>query len=251
MLRRIFLCLVVLTMASAAHAENFVSFNGKFYVTYPAEWKQIDYLTVDAYLHRAGARRNTLDYEAVFAPATSEPWYRDSYLILTVDTVGEFSEKQIDSVLVRFEDSFEKPREIRSTTTLLQGLQAGKIAYDPASRTAAVITSVASPETGDKSILLVMRFYAKGIANYYFYATDSAFTTSLPVVSSIVSSFSTENLDQAIPKETGKIADADKIAKATEPERKVPIWAPTSGGAIVIIIIALAAARRKRKQRSS
>lgn len=251
MLRRALFCLVVLAMASTVSAETFVSFNGKFYVTYPAEWKQIDYLTVDAYLHRAGARRNTLDYEAVFAPKASEPWYRDSYLILTVDTIGQLTEKQIDSVLVRFEDSFEKTREVRSTATLLQGLQAGKIAYDPASQTAAVITSVASPETGDKSILLVMRFYQHGIANYYFYATDSALTTQLPVVSAIVSSFSTENLDKAIPKETGKIADADKIAKATEPKRTFPIWAPTSGGAIVVIIIALAAARRKRKQRSS
>ncbi len=253
MFRRALIVVAVLLIAPALLAENFVSFRGKFYVTYPDTWKQIDYLTVDAYLQQAGARRRMLDYEAVFAPIGSEPWYRESYLILTVDTLGKLSEKQIDSVLVRFEDSFEKPREIRSTANLFQGLSYGKIAYDPTTQTAAVISSEAGPETGDKSILLVMRFYEHGIANYYFYATDSTFGNYVQILSSVVASFSTENLEGAIPKGTAKIADPEKMAKATDikEDKKMPIWAPTSGAVVVILIIALAAARRKRKQRQA
>lgn len=253
MFRRLLILVAVLLIAPALLAENFVSFRGKFYVTYPDTWKQIDYLTVDAYLQQAGARRRMLDYEAVFAPIGSEPWYRDSYLILTVDTLGKLSEQQIDSVLVRFEDSFEKPREIRSTAGLFQGLTYGKIAYDPTTKTAAVMTSQAGPESGDKSILLAMHFYDHGIANYYFYATDSTFNNYLQVLTSVVSSFSTENIESAIPKAAVKIADPEKISKATDikEDKKMPIWAPTSGAVVVILIVALAAARRKRKQRQA
>lgn len=253
MFRRLLILVAVLLIAPALLAENFVSFRGKFYVTYPDTWKQIDYLTVDAYLQQAGARRRMLDYEAVFAPIGSEPWYRDSYLILTVDTLGKLSEQQIDSVLVRFEDSFEKPREIRSTAGLFQGLTYGKIAYDPTTKTAAVLSSQAGPESGDKSILLAMHFYDHGIANYYFYATDSTFNNYLQVLTSVVSSFSTENIESAIPKAAVKIADPEKISKATDikEDKKMPIWAPTSGAVVVILIVALAAARRKRKKRQA
>lgn len=252
MIRRALLCLSILLLSGSLLAENFVSFRGKFYITYPAEWKQVDYLTVDAYLRQAGARRRTLDYEAVFAPVASEPWYHDSYFILTVDTLPGLSDKQIDSVIVGFEDSFEKPREIKPAATLLNGLTYGKIAWDPSTKTAAVLSEEADPASGGKATLLVMRFYERGIANYFYYATDSAFALNLPVLSSVVASFTTENVQSAIPRETSKIADPDKIAKATDTkEKKFPIWAPTSSAVIVILIIALAAARRKKKQRQS
>ncbi|MBK7140913.1 MAG: hypothetical protein IPH75_02390 [bacterium] len=251
MIRRVLLSLSILLLSGSLLAENFVSFRGKFYISYPAEWKQIDYLTVDAYLRQAGARRRTLDYEAVFAPTASEPWYHDSYFILTVDTLPGLTDKQIDSIIVGFEDTFEKPREIKPSATLLNNLSYGKIAWDPSSKTAAVLSEEADSASGGKATLLVMHFYEGGIANYFYYATDSAFSLNLPVLSSVVASFTTENVQSVIPRETSKIADPDKISKATESKgSKTAIWAPTSGAVVVILIIALAARRKKRQRQS-
>lgn len=250
MFRKLLLGIVILLMAGSTLAENFVSFNGKFYITYPDDWQQIDYLTVDTYLKQAGARRRTLEYEGVFAPAASVPWFSQTYLIMTLDTVSGLTQQRIDSVLLGFEDAFEKPRVQRTAATLLTDLSYGQLAWDATTKTAAVLTEVANETSGNKNTVLVMHFYDRGIVNYFFYATDSTLAINLPKLNGILASFSTENVESAIPRESSKIADPDKMPKPADSERKIPIWAPTSGGIVLILIIALAA-RRKRKSRQS
>lgn len=238
---------LILLMAGSTLAGSFVSFRGKFHITYPETWKQIDYLTTDTYLNQAGAKRRALDFEAAFALAASVPWYRDAYLILTVDTIPGMSAQQADSILMGLEAALETTRKERTSTTLLTDLAPGSLTWDPATRTAAVITETAR-KAGEKTSLLMVRFLDRGVANFFFYATDSAFQAHAGDFASIATSLSTENLESAMPRESVKIADPKKIEKATaSSERRIPIWAPTSGFIVVIILIAVAVRRRRRK----
>ena len=86
----------MLTFVGTASANNYVSFDGKFFITYPDNWRQIEYNVVDAYLLRFGASQSSLQYEAVFAPGVSDPFFKGSYLILNVDTVGALDQQAID-----------------------------------------------------------------------------------------------------------------------------------------------------------
>ena len=80
-------------------AKSYVSLKGGFHIQIPDNWSQLDYNTVDAFLYRNQADRATIDYEAAFTVDDLVPFYASSYLILDVDTAGDFSNKQIDSVL--------------------------------------------------------------------------------------------------------------------------------------------------------
>ena len=54
-------CLVALLPGSST-AENYVSLNGEFYITYPEGWYQVDYNTVDYYLFNEEANRESFRY---------------------------------------------------------------------------------------------------------------------------------------------------------------------------------------------
>lgn len=241
--------LLLLLLASASTATNFVSYAGKFYISYPDTWKQVDYLSVDVFLNQGRTTKQKLEFEAAFAPSISEPWHRDIYLILTVDTISGMSPAKVDSILQGIETSFG-PRQARSASAFLADIKPSQLVWDADSHTAAVVTEAAT-SADDKSSLLMLRFVPEGVANFYFYATDSALAAEANSVASIVASLSTEDIETAAPHESVKIADAKKIENANSEDRPIPIWAPTSGAVVVIILIAVAARRRRKKAESS
>ena len=55
-----------------------------------------------------------------------------------------------------------------------------------------------------------MKIYDKGIANFYFYSPDSVYQAGKAVFSDIVASFSTDNIEEAMPREDLKMADAER-----------------------------------------
>jgi len=202
-------CLVALLPGSSA-AENYVSLNGEFYITYPESWYQVDYNTVDYYLSSGQANRESFQYEAVFAERQAVPFHNGNYLILTLDPVGKLENWQIDSILTDLDSTFGESKQYFPSGNLQTDLKTNTVYYDRANKTITMLNEIADEDQVIKKNIWLMKIYDKGIANFYFYSPDSVYETGKAVFSGIVASFSTENLEQAMPREDLKIADVDR-----------------------------------------
>ena len=111
--------------------------------------------------------------------------------------------------------------------------------YDPESKIIAVVTDIAEDVEVIKKSLLVMKFYERGIANFYFYAPDPLFEQSKPVFAAIIGSFSTENLEAAVPREDLKVADLEATKKRDDSRLIWPV-------VILILVVATTILIRKR-----
>jgi len=228
-------------------ANNYVSFKGGFYITYPDDWLQVNYLTADMFLSRAGTDKSVLNYEAVFAPKTSSPFFQTDYLVLTVDSMEWLYDYQIDSVLEEMNKSFGEDIKYFPAWDSPTNLKSNEPVYDKKNRVFSVINEVISGDRLVKKNLLIKKFYDKGIANFYFYSPDSMFETSKNVFFGIVNSLKTENVQQALPKESSKVA-------STEPDKSksyTNFWLPGGAGFIIIIILIIRLKKARRKKSES
>ncbi|MGH8014559.1 MAG: hypothetical protein ACREBV_00010 [Candidatus Zixiibacteriota bacterium] len=234
--------LAVWMFASSLLGSTYESFKGGFYFIYPEDWVQIPYLTADLFLSRASGDPSSLDYEAVFAPKASSPFFQSDYLILTVDTVEWLYEYKIDSIVDEMEKSFGEDVKYFPAWDQPTDLKSYAPAYDKANRIISVVNNIVSGDRILKRNLTVKKFYDKGIANFYFYSPDTLFEKSRSTFVSMVNSFSTENVSEATPKESGKVIDT--IARDELDFRKmlIPI-----GAAIIILFILLARIKKARK----
>ncbi len=209
-LRTMLLPVIVLMMlVSVAGAKTYVSLNGEFYITYPDEWDQVDYNTVDMFLARSNADQTMFDYDAVFAPSTSMPFFIADYLILTVEKVGELTDKEIDSVLEEYSQTFQNGITYVPTDNFLADLRSDAPGYDRDNKVVTVLSDILQGQEAVKKNLIMTKFYEHGVATFYFYSTDSLFETSKETFEAIVSSFSTENIQDVIPREEVKVADIE------------------------------------------
>ena len=204
------LTLIVLTglVGSGAVAGTFVSFNGRFQISYPDSWGQIDYRTAEYYLSRGDAEAD-LDYEAVFSAKANYSLFQGQYLILTVDTVGSLTSARVDSVLDELTTEFDRPITELASDDFMTRIDSRVIFFDREQGLAALESEVASDDSGPRTNLLVMKFYEHGIANFYFYAPTPEYEASLPLYRQIATSFSTEAIDDALPSEPVKVADIE------------------------------------------
>jgi hypothetical protein len=242
--------IALLGIVSSVLGGSYVSPKGKFHITYPASWKQIDYTTVDAFLQMHQAGESVLDYDAAFADSSSIPFFDGVYGIVTVDAIGELSEKQIDSILHGMSQTFGKNVRYFPVSDLNAQQKTDEPVYDKASKIVTVISDVVDGETIIKKHAYIMKFYKEGIANFFFYAPDSLFTTALPTFEQIVQSLSTENLETAVPKQELKVAEdiqSREIPKSEDStvKRTLPFF---GGGLFVIILVLVIRMRRKREQ---
>jgi len=221
-------------------AKVFVSFNGKFHITYPDDWTQADYRTVDYYLQQGSTSPEVFQYEALFTPHEGGHFADDAYLILTVDRVGELSEPQIDSLMKQLGGAFAGGLQNFPAGDLMT-MESNTPIYHPENRTVSVITDITEQQETLKKNLLVMKFYEHGIANFYFYAPDSLFEQSKPIFAGIVASFSTENLEAATPKEELKVVDLE--------ERREHGWSRTVWLLIALAIVVIAAGLMRKRRR--
>ncbi len=230
---------LVTLVAAGASAESFVSFNGKFAITYPAGWDRLDTRTVDYYLQQNQATAEMYLYEAVFAPATSNPFYAAEYLIVTVDTVGALSTKQVDSVKELLSKTFGKDIKYAPQGNFLTNLASDQPTFDASTNTMSVLSRVTEGGQAVKRNLMVMKFYDRGIANFFFYAPDSLMDKSIPEFKDIVASFTTD-IQSALPKEEVKVTKA-------EPEKKKARWnwVPYSGLFVILLIVIIRLRRRR------
>lgn len=231
--RWLMLTACLLLLVSAAQAAPYVSLRGQFSVEFPEEWAQVDYLTVDYFLQAMRVDSNAYNYDAVFATNKPGQFHDNEYVIITVEPVGELSRRQQDSVAAEL--SGVNPK------------------WD---RAAGLVTVANDDPTSPKSTFFALKFYNKGIAQFYFFTPDSTFARYRPVFENILASFSTENIDAKLPREQVKLADPGKVKDAvgsgsgdTSSSRRFLPFGVTGGG-VVIIIILLMVARRKRRART-
>ena len=199
--------LLLACIVASASANTYVSSAGRFYFTYPDDWEQVDYNTVDYYLMNSQADREAFNYDAAFAPKASVPFYSAEYLILSVDSMAELSTRQIDSVANEFAGVLGTPVERVETGDYLESAIANTPILDTAEDVIVVISNVSDSGKTVQHNIWVQKFYSGGIANFYFYTPDSLFQQSKDLLQTMLSSFSTENIQAAMPREQLKIAD--------------------------------------------
>ncbi len=231
--------------AGDAGAKNFVSYNGQFYLSYPESWEQIDYRSVDFFLTQNNADPNLLKYEAVFAPVTERPFYEEPYLLLTFDSSGELIGRTRDSAIAAVAAAFGQKADSVTFADVPSKLQADLPLYVTDRHMMLVQTDLHEGRVVTRRNLLAVRFVQSGVANFYFYASDTAWANALPSFLQIAGSLTEGTTPPGTARESVKIADI-----STEPEQKSDIkryWPIPSG--LVVILIAIMAARRKRRER--
>lgn len=240
---------IVLIGSGSVSAKNYVSWAGGFFIEIPDDWEQIDYQTVDAFLLSNQAGRDVLNYDAVIAPSASIPFFVGNYLIVTVDTVGQLSKTQIDSVLGVMGATFGKDVKYYPVADFLSDMKSNAPSYDPDQKLATVVNDIVRGDKVAKKLMLMTKFYEKGLATFYYYSPDSLFEQSKHVVGEIVQSFSTEDLDAAAGKTEVRIADVDVDRNDDDSDSDgnsiwPSTWVPYMG--MIIILIAVVARNRKR-----
>jgi hypothetical protein len=254
MRKLILLLSIALVCTTGAFAEPYVSFNGGFQIDIPADWSRVDYRTVDFFLAQAGAGKTVMSYDAVFAPATSKPFFSNQYFILTVDTSGPLDDHSVDSALYVLSSSFGKNLKYFPVGNFMSDIQTNSPVYDRDRRVVSILSDITEKGETLKKHLLMMKFYERGTAYFYCYAPDSIFEASKKTFTAIIESFSKPIKDGA-PKEELKIADLTIETPAAESEetdedtgKKYYPFIPIP---FVIILIAVLARRRRRRQQQT
>lgn len=240
-------CLVVamvaMIVAPGVEAKHFVSYNGQFHLTYPETWEQIDYRSVDFFLTQNNADPNLLKYEVVLAPATTRPFYEEPYLLLTFDSTGELIGSSRDSAINAVAAAFGEKADSATSAQVAGKIKADFPLYVTDEHMVLVQTDIHEGRVLTRHSLLAVRFTQAGVANFYFYATDSAWGEALPTFLEIAKSLTEGTTPAGAVKESVKIAD---ISTANEKKNNVTRFWPIGSGIVVVIIVILAARRKKR-----
>ncbi len=238
------LILLMIFVTPSLTARPYVSLSGGFVIEYPDTWEQIDFNTVDLFLSRNKTGKNRYDYDAVLAPSANSPFFSGSYLIVTIDTVGELNDTQIDSILQMMLVSFGRGLRYFPVSDNLADLKTEYPKYDKKSKIISVFSTITQRSKSFKKNLLMQKLYERGVASFYFFAPDSIFDESLPIFEKIAASFSTENIEASLPKENLKIADIDTDTEKKDGFSMLPIYVALG----IILMIVIRKKRRKNRQ---
>jgi hypothetical protein len=247
--RRILVLTVAIFLVTLAglQAATYVSLNGEFYITYPDDWEQIDFNTVDLFLSRSNAEASMFDYDAVLAPSASSPFFSGEYLILTVEKAGELSATQVDSVLDIFSNTFTSGITYVTSENLTADLESDVPRYDPTSKVVSVLNDIYQGQEAVKKNLVMMKFYNQGIATFYFYSTDSLFETSRKTFEAMVASFSTDNIESVLPREEVKVADIETDAEGNVKMEKSPTMLYLAVAVFILLVLTAIFIRLRRR----
>lgn len=251
------LCLIsvsAICLNVMANAGSYVSLNGNFHITYPEDWYQVDYRTVDYYLSQGGSKRVIYNYEVALAPKSSQPWNSGAYMMLTIDSIPNMTQKQVDSVLQNLAASVDRTVNANHPgLTFDAGWRALEVAFWPDQKVGAVAIEPDIKNGDHTRTLVVLKFCPVGTANFYFYAPDTTWEASQAAFAGILASFSTEDIQNALPKETLKVADASRLKDESKSNGLPKSAVPISGGVIAVMIAIIAARRHreKKKQKTS
>src|SRR5574341_1927071 len=141
--------ILALVLETGVNAANYVSYRGGFYIQYPDDWVQVPYLTADMFLARTAPDPTTLNYEAIFAPKSSEPFFATDYLILTLDSVEWMFPYMVDSVVDEMNKSFMENLEYYRIEELPSDLRTGRPVFDQNKKMISVVNDILA---GDKIV---------------------------------------------------------------------------------------------------
>ncbi len=228
---------VILT--TAVLADTFISYNGKFNITYPETWEQVDYQTADYYIRQASGG---LDYEAVFAAKDSPSVFEGVYVILTVDTSGALDQPQIDSAIGVIMETFGRSLKEMPLASFATDLTETTVGYDPDNQFLAVLSDVTEEGAAPRKNILVQKFYDGGMANFYFYAPDSLLQGGLASFSEMLASFSTGTV--RTDTEPVKVADVESRQSSGSSSNVIMY----SGLVVILLCIVLVRVRQRRRK---
>lgn len=239
--------------ATPAQAERtFVSLKGGFHVTYPDNWRKVDYNEVDMYLMANRAGQAVFDYEAVLSAHDARPFFRGTYVIITFDSLGQLSDTQIDSVLETYASKFGQDVKYFPVADFLTDLKTDEPSYDKDHKLVSIVSDISERQEALKKHLLMLKFFENGIANFYCYAPDSVFETMKTEFNRIALSLSTEDLDAALERQTsvdmapkGSAEGGGSVATGEEPMDTSIILLII---AIVVVLIAVLVLLKQRKK---
>lgn len=222
---------------------TFISFNGKFYFKFPSRWIRVDYKTADFYLQQSG---QAPEYEAIFAPATSSPFFIYDYLVLQVDTIGNMTDPLIDTVLAELQTEIGTTiRRVPRVANIETELTLGTALYDESAKTFWGLTDVVDRDNVRKLTLIAEKYYERGIARFSFFAPDTSYTSLLPLFRQVIATFGSENYQTKSPVLEVAVADSTKFKKDQKNGIK-PIFIVF--GCIVAVLTAIVLSRIRRKK---
>lgn len=207
-MKRTVITILFLAAANLA-AETYVSFKGGFYFEYPENWIQVDFNTADLFLSRSVTDPSLMEYEAVFAQAESSPFFAGEYLILKLDTLEWLYEYKEDSIVEAVEADIGQELLKTSVWNHLADTNSINPVYDVENKIIFIQSDLTQGTEIFKRSIFIKKMYDKGVAEFYFYAPPETFESSKEVFKNIVMSFSTENVEQALPTEKLKVAEFD------------------------------------------
>lgn len=243
--RKSILVLVLLITSAAVQAKPYVSLAGEFYVNLPDDWEQIDFNTVDMFLARNNVSEKQFGYDAVLAPSTNSPFFDGNYLLIRLDTVGELSAKDLDTLLQSLAYSFNQRMRYFPIGDYLTDISTNHPNYDKANRLITMYSEVTERGKAFKKSLLMKKIYHRGVASFYFYSNDSLFDSSLVTFQNIIESFSTENIEAQLPTENIVVVETKKIEKPDDGDSSMLAIYVALG---VVLIIVIRKRRSKKNQ---
>ncbi len=203
------LSVLVVLLAAAGGAREYVSLIGQFYLSYPDNWEQVDYKEVNRALREMQAGQSMLDYDAVVAPAGQSPFHSGPYAIVTVDTSGEFSQKRIDSVINELSRMFHKDAKYFPIGDYMANLQAETPSYDADAKIISVLNTITQQGESFKKNLILFKFYERGVVTLYCYTPDSLYDQTVNTFIEMARSISTDNVMAHLPQEEVRVADLE------------------------------------------
>lgn len=236
---------ILFLAASNLSAETYVSFKGGFYFKYPENWIQIDFNTADLFLSRSATDISSMQYEAVFAPAESSPFFAGEYLILKLDTLEWLYEYKEDSIVEAVEANIGQELLQTSVWDHLADTSSIIPVYDKENKIIFIQSDLTQGVEIIKRSIFIKKMYDKGVAEFYFFAPLETFESSKEVFKNIVMSFSTENVNQALPTEELIVAEFDDD---TDDSGTIMIALAAALLIIIAVIVRLKMAAKRKEE---
>ena len=188
---------ICLLSAVTGAANNYVDWNGNFWLTVPDGWDKVDYNIVDQYLSMMDTSSEIYRYQALFAPIESKPFISGPYLVITFDSTGKLSDRESDSMLMMIARSYSKDVYNAPIVNLMTDLVPGQPKINHEQKTVSILTEMAYRPEAKKKLWQYMKFNDRGLITLYFYCPDSLYAKDKPVFDKVVQSLSFAGLREA------------------------------------------------------
>jgi hypothetical protein len=115
----------------------------------------------------------------------------------------------------------------------LADMKSNAPSYDEKTRTITVVNDIVEQGQVMKKHLLVMKFYDKGLATFYFYSPPDLFDDAEQLFNQVLESFHSGDIESVLPKEEVKVREI-------EPGGESPGLGLSTGLVIVVVLLLVA-----------